>query len=89
MTPIDSLAYQAAAKAIETTFNKKTCSRTRWRQYSHLHYLERELGVKIVFMGFGLTATTCIRPMRSLTWSISIAGHRNDPLFPPVFCGIQ
>ncbi|WP_315818066.1 dipeptidase [Paraflavitalea speifideaquila] len=37
MTPIDSLAYQAAAKAIETTFGKNQ-SLYAGRQYSHLFY---------------------------------------------------
>jgi acetylornithine deacetylase/succinyl-diaminopimelate desuccinylase-like protein len=39
MTPIDSKGYKAAAKAIETTFGKKTDSCSWRRKYSYLRLI--------------------------------------------------
>lgn len=54
MTPIDSKGYQAAAKAVETTFGKAPIPVRGGGSIPICSILERELGVKIVFMGFGL-----------------------------------
>jgi acetylornithine deacetylase/succinyl-diaminopimelate desuccinylase-like protein len=54
MTPIDSKGYQAAAKAIEQTFGKTPIPVRGGGSIPICSILERELGIKIVFMGFGL-----------------------------------
>ena len=54
MTPIDSKGYQAASKAIKTTFGKKPIPVRGGGSIPICSILERELGIKIIFMGFGL-----------------------------------
>jgi acetylornithine deacetylase/succinyl-diaminopimelate desuccinylase-like protein len=54
MTPIDSKGYKAAAKAVETTFGKQPIPVRGGGSIPICSILEKELGVKIIFMGFGL-----------------------------------
>jgi acetylornithine deacetylase/succinyl-diaminopimelate desuccinylase-like protein len=54
LTPIDSKGYQAASKALETTFGKTPIPVRGGGSIPICSILEKELGVKIVFMGFGL-----------------------------------
>jgi acetylornithine deacetylase/succinyl-diaminopimelate desuccinylase-like protein len=54
MTPIDSRGYKAASKAIETTFGKTPIPVRGGGSIPICSILEKELGIKIVFMGFGL-----------------------------------
>lgn len=54
MTPIDSIAYKAASKAIETTFGKKPIPVRGGGSIPICALFEKELNTKIVFMGFGL-----------------------------------
>ncbi len=54
MTPIDSKGYQAAAKAVETTFGKPPIPVRGGGSIPICSILEKELGIKIIFMGFGL-----------------------------------
>jgi acetylornithine deacetylase/succinyl-diaminopimelate desuccinylase-like protein len=62
MTPIDSKAYQAAAKAINTTFGKQPIPVRGGGSIPICSILERELGIKIVFMGFGLDSDNLHSP---------------------------
>lgn len=54
VTPIDSKGYQAASKALETTFGKMPLPVRGGGSIPICNTLENELGIKIVFMGFGL-----------------------------------
>jgi acetylornithine deacetylase/succinyl-diaminopimelate desuccinylase-like protein len=54
MTPIDSKGYKAAAKAVEKTFGKQPIPVRGGGSIPICSILEKELGIKIVFMGFGL-----------------------------------
>ncbi len=54
VTPIDSKGYQAASKALETTFGKTPIPVRGGGSIPICYTLEKELGIKIVFMGFGL-----------------------------------
>ncbi len=54
MTPIDSKGYKAASKALETTFGKTPIPVRGGGSIPICHTLEKELGIKIIFMGFGL-----------------------------------
>lgn len=54
VTPIDSKGYQAASKALETTFGKTPLPVRGGGSIPICNTLETELGIKIVFMGFGL-----------------------------------
>lgn len=54
MTPINSKGYQAAAKAVEATFGKQPIPVRGGGSIPICSILEKELGIKIIFMGFGL-----------------------------------
>lgn len=54
MTPIDSKGYKAASKALETTFGKTPIPVRGGGSIPICYTLEKELGIKIIFMGFGL-----------------------------------
>jgi acetylornithine deacetylase/succinyl-diaminopimelate desuccinylase-like protein len=62
LTPIDSKGYQAATKAIETTFGKTPVPVRGGGSIPICTILEKELGVKIVFMGFGLDSDNLHSP---------------------------
>ncbi|MEZ5047390.1 MAG: dipeptidase [Chitinophagaceae bacterium] len=54
VTPTDSMAYQAAEKAIETTFGKKPIPTRGGGSIPIIALFEKVLGLKTVLMGFGL-----------------------------------
>lgn len=62
MTPIDSNAYKAAAKAIKATFGKDPIPVRGGGSIPICSLFEKELGVKIVFMGFGLDSDNLHSP---------------------------
>ncbi len=62
ITPIDSDAYQAAAKAIHTTFGKDPIPVRGGGSIPICALFEKELGLKIVFLGFGLDSDNLHSP---------------------------
>jgi acetylornithine deacetylase/succinyl-diaminopimelate desuccinylase-like protein len=62
LTPIDSKGYKAATKAIETTFGKTPVPLRGGGSIPISTILEKELGVKIIFMGFGLDSDNLHSP---------------------------
>ncbi|HET7115334.1 MAG TPA: dipeptidase [Hanamia sp.] len=62
ITPIDSKGYKAAEKAIETTFGKTPVPVHGGGSIPICTILEKELGVKIIFMGFGLDSDNLHSP---------------------------
>jgi acetylornithine deacetylase/succinyl-diaminopimelate desuccinylase-like protein len=62
MTPISSNAYKAAAQAIETSFGKKPVPVRGGGSIPICSLFEKELGLKIVFMGFGLDSDNLHSP---------------------------
>jgi acetylornithine deacetylase/succinyl-diaminopimelate desuccinylase-like protein len=62
LTPIDSGGYKAATKAIETTFGKTPVPVRGGGSIPICTILEKELGVKIIFMGFGLDSDNLHSP---------------------------
>jgi acetylornithine deacetylase/succinyl-diaminopimelate desuccinylase-like protein len=62
MTPIDSKEYQAASKAIQTTFGKEPIPVRGGGSIPICALFEKELGLKIVFMGFGLDSDNLHSP---------------------------
>lgn len=62
MTPIDSKGYLAAAKAVEATFGKAPIPVRGGGSIPICSILEKELGIKIVFMGFGLDSDNLHSP---------------------------
>jgi acetylornithine deacetylase/succinyl-diaminopimelate desuccinylase-like protein len=62
MTPIDSDAYKAAEKAIHTTFGKDPIPVRGGGSIPICALFEKELGLKIVFLGFGLDSDNLHSP---------------------------
>jgi acetylornithine deacetylase/succinyl-diaminopimelate desuccinylase-like protein len=62
MTPIDSLEYKAAEKAITTTFGKEPIPVRGGGSIPICALFEAILGIKIVFMGFGLDSDNLHSP---------------------------
>lgn len=62
MTPIDSNAYKAAAEAIKATFGKDPIPVRGGGSIPICALFEKELGLKIVFMGFGLDSDNLHSP---------------------------
>jgi acetylornithine deacetylase/succinyl-diaminopimelate desuccinylase-like protein len=62
MTPIDSNAYKAASKAIHATFGKEPIPVRGGGSIPICALFEKELGLKIVFMGFGLDSDNLHSP---------------------------
>jgi acetylornithine deacetylase/succinyl-diaminopimelate desuccinylase-like protein len=55
VTPIDSIAFKAASKAMETTFGKKPIPTRGGGSIPIVALFEKELGLKTVLLGFGLS----------------------------------
>ncbi|MFL5745477.1 MAG: dipeptidase [Niastella sp.] len=85
MTPIDSKAYQAAAMAIETTFGKKPIPVRGGGSIPICSILEKELGVKIVFMGFGLDSDNLHSPNEKFDLVNFYKGIETIPYFHKYF----
>jgi acetylornithine deacetylase/succinyl-diaminopimelate desuccinylase-like protein len=62
VTPTDSKAYQAAAKAMEETFGKKPVPTRGGGSIPIVALFEKELGLKSVLMGFGLDSDALHSP---------------------------
>ena len=85
MTPIDSKAYQSAAKAIETTFNKKPIPVRGGGSIPICSLFEKELGIKIVFMGFGLDSDNLHSPNEKFDLVNFYKGIETIPYFHKYF----
>ena len=62
MTPIDSVEYKAAEKAFTATFGKNPIPVRGGGSIPICALFEKELGIKIVFMGFGLDSDNLHSP---------------------------
>ncbi|HVT84411.1 MAG TPA: dipeptidase [Chitinophagaceae bacterium] len=85
MTPIGSRGYKAAAKAIETTFGKQPVPVRGGGSIPICHVLEAELGVKIVFMGFGLDNDNLHSPNEKYNIENYYKGIETIPYFHKYF----
>ena len=85
MTPIDSTAYQAAAKAMETTFGKKPIPVRGGGSIPICALFEKELGIKIVFMGFGLDSDNLHSPNEKFNLENFYKGIETIPYFHKYF----
>ena len=85
MTPIDSKGYQAAAKAIQTTFGKIPVPVRGGGSIPICSILERELGIKIVFMGFGLDSDNLHSPNEKFNLENYYKGIETIPFFHKFF----
>ncbi|NNE76505.1 MAG: dipeptidase [Pricia sp.] len=62
VTPIDTIGYQAAAKAYETTFGKKPIPQRSGGSIPIVSLFEKELRSKSILMGFGLDSDAIHSP---------------------------
>jgi acetylornithine deacetylase/succinyl-diaminopimelate desuccinylase-like protein len=89
MTPIDSNAYQAAAKAIKATFGKDPIPVRGGGSIPICALFEQELGVKIVFMGFGLDSDNLHSPNEKFDIVNFYKGIETIPYFHKFFAEMK
>jgi acetylornithine deacetylase/succinyl-diaminopimelate desuccinylase-like protein len=89
MTPIDSKAYQAASKAVAATFGKEPIPVRGGGSIPICSILERELGIKIVFMGFGLDSDNLHSPNEKYNIENYYKGIETIPYFHKFFAEMQ
>ncbi|MEO6071136.1 MAG: dipeptidase [Chitinophagaceae bacterium] len=87
MTPIDSKAYKAAAKAVAATFGKEPIPVRGGGSIPICSILEKELGIKIVFMGFGLDSDNLHSPNEKYNLANYYKGIETIPYFHKYFAG--
>ncbi len=85
LTPIDSKGYQAAAKAIEKTFGKPPVPVRGGGSIPICSLFEEVLGVKIVFMGFGLDSDNLHSPNEKFDLVNFYKGIETIPYFHQYF----
>ena len=88
MTPIDSKAYKAAAAAIKDTFGKDPIPVRGGGSIPICSLFEQELGVKIVFMGFGLDSDNLHSPNEKFNLDNYYKGIETIPYFHKHFAGM-
>ena len=81
MTPIDSKAYKAAAAAIKETFGKEPIPVRGGGSIPICSLFEQELGIKIVFMGFGLDSDNLHSPNEKFNLENYYKGIETIPYF--------
>ncbi len=89
MTPIDSKAYKAAAKAIKATFGKDPIPVRGGGSIPICSLFEKELGVKIVFMGFGLDSDNLHSPNEKYDIVNFYKGIETIPYFHQYFADMK
>src|SRR5664279_4881695 len=85
MTPIDSRGYKAAAKAVQKTFGKTPIPVRGGGSIPICSILEKELGVKIIFMGFGLDNDNLHSPNEKYNIENYYKGIETIPYFHKYF----
>ncbi len=89
MTPIDSIAYRAAAKAVETTFGKEPIPLRGGGSIPICALFEKELGLKIVFLGFGLDSDNLHSPNEKFNLENFYKGIETIPYFHQYFAAMN
>lgn len=87
MTPIDSHAYRSAAAAIKDTFGKDPIPVRGGGSIPICALFEKELGLKIVFMGFGLDSDNLHSPNEKYDLFNFYKGIETIPYFHKHFAG--
>ena len=85
MTPIDSKGYKAASKAVETTFGKTPIPVRGGGSIPICSLLEKELNIKIIFMGFGLDNDNLHSPNEKYNLENYYKGIETIPYFHKYF----
>jgi acetylornithine deacetylase/succinyl-diaminopimelate desuccinylase-like protein len=85
MTPIDSKGFKAASKAIETTLGKAPIPVRGGGSIPICSLFEKELGIKIIFMGFGLDSDNLHSPNEKFNIDNYYKGIETIPYFHKFF----
>lgn len=85
ITPLDSKGYQAASKAVKKTFGKPPVPVRGGGSIPICSILEKELGVKIIFMGFGLDSDNLHSPNEKYNIENYYKGIETIPYFHKYF----
>lgn len=85
LTPIDSKAYQAAAKAIRETFGKDPVPVRGGGSIPICSLFEKELGTKVVLLGFGLDSDNLHSPNEKFDLANYYKGIETIPYFHKYF----
>ncbi|WP_026751056.1 MULTISPECIES: dipeptidase [Sediminibacterium] len=89
MTPIDSIEYKAAAKAIETAFGKEPIPVRGGGSIPICALFEKELGLKIIFLGFGLDSDNLHSPNEKFNLENYYKGIETIPYFHKYFAEMK
>lgn len=85
VTPIDSVAYQAAARAIKESFGKDPIPVRGGGSIPICSLFEKELGTKVVLMGFGLDSDNLHSPNEKFDLANFYKGIETIPYFHKFF----
>ncbi|PKA97647.1 acetylornithine deacetylase/succinyl-diaminopimelate desuccinylase-like protein [Flavobacteriaceae bacterium MAR_2009_75] len=85
VTPIDNTAYQAAAKAYETTFGKTPVPQRSGGSIPIVSLFEKELKSKTILMGFGLDSDAIHSPNEHFGVCNYLKGIETIPYFYKYF----
>ncbi|MFY8025808.1 MAG: M20/M25/M40 family metallo-hydrolase, partial [Sediminibacterium sp.] len=89
MTPIDSIEYKAASKAVETCFGKEPIPVRGGGSIPICALFEKELGLKIVFLGFGLDSDNLHSPNEKYNLENYYKGIETIPYFHQYFAEMK
>lgn len=81
VTPVDSVAYQAASKAFEEAWGKTPLPKREGGSIPIVALFEQELGLKSVLMGFGLDSDDLHSPNENFGVFNYLKGIETIPLF--------
>ncbi len=81
VSPTDSLAYQAAAKALQTTFGKRPVPVRSGGSIPIIATFEKALGIKSILMGFGLESDAIHSPNENFPLYNLFKGIETIPYF--------
>jgi len=89
MSPIDSIECKAAAKAVETCFGKEPIPVRGGGSIPICALFEKELGLKIVFLGFGLDSDNLHSPNEKYNLENYYKGIETIPYFHQYFAEMK
>src|SRR5687767_9029254 len=89
MTPMNSRGYKAATRAIETTFGKTPIPVRGGGSIPICSLFEEELGIKIIFMGFGLDSDNLHSPNEKFNIDNYYKGIETIPYFHKYFAEMK
>ena len=89
VTPVDSIPYRAASKAIEQTFGKTPIPVRGGGSIPITSLFEKALGVKVVFLGFGLDSDNLHSPNEKFDIANFYKGIETIPYFHRFFAEMK